>query len=65
MIQDTLGAAVLIAVMLAAFGVLLYLVDKYMPSVRGMDSIGVRTGLFLGVAQAMALQPGVSRSGSR
>lgn len=62
-IQDTLGAAVLIAVMLAAFGVLLYLVDKYMPSVRGMDSIGVRTGLFLGIAQAMALQPGVSRSG--
>ena len=62
-IQETLSAPVLIAVMLAIFGVVLYLVDKRMPSVRGMDSIGVRTGLFLGVAQAMALQPGVSRSG--
>jgi len=62
-IQERLGAAVLIAVMLAIFGVVLYLVDKRMPSVRGMDSIGVRTGLFLGIAQAVALQPGVSRSG--
>ena len=62
-IQESLGAPVLIAVMLAIFGVVLYLVDKRMPSVRGMDSIGVRTGLFLGIAQAMALQPGVSRSG--
>ena len=63
MIQDNLGAPWLIAVMLAIFGVVLYEVDRRMPSVRAMDSIGVRTGLFLGVAQAMALQPGVSRSG--
>jgi undecaprenyl-diphosphatase len=63
-IQERLGAPVLIAVMLAIFGVVLYLVDRYMPSVRGLDSIGVRTGLFLGVAQALALQPGVSRSGA-
>jgi undecaprenyl-diphosphatase len=62
-IQERLGAPGLIAVMLAVFGVVLYEVDKRMPSVRGIDSIGVRTGLFLGLAQAMALQPGVSRSG--
>lgn len=62
-IQETLGAPVLIAVMLAIFGVILYLVDRRMPSVRGIDSIGVRTGLYLGVAQALALQPGISRSG--
>jgi undecaprenyl-diphosphatase len=62
-IQESLGAPALIAVMLAVFGIVLYVVDRRMPSVRDMDSIGVRTGLFLGVAQAMALQPGVSRSG--
>lgn len=62
-IQERLGAPALIAVMLAVFGVVLYEVDRRMPSVRGIDSIGVRTGLFLGLAQAMALQPGVSRSG--
>jgi undecaprenyl-diphosphatase len=62
-IQESLGAPWLIAVMLAIFGVVLYAVDRRMPSDRGLDSIGVRTGLYLGVAQALALQPGVSRSG--
>jgi len=62
-IQGTLGAPWLIAVMLAIFGVVLYAVDRRSPSVRGMESIGLRTGLYLGLAQAMALQPGISRSG--
>jgi undecaprenyl-diphosphatase len=62
-IQESLGAPWLIAVMLAIFGVVLYAVDRRMPSDRGLDSIGVRTGLYLGVAQALALEPGVSRSG--
>ena len=62
-IQENLGAPWLIAVMLAVFGVVLYVVDRRMPSDRSLDSIGVRTGLYLGVAQALALQPGVSRSG--
>ncbi|MEX1264578.1 MAG: undecaprenyl-diphosphate phosphatase [Actinomycetota bacterium] len=62
-IQENLGAPWLIAVMLAIFGVVLYAVDRRMPSERGLDSIGVRTGLYLGIAQALALQPGVSRSG--
>jgi undecaprenyl-diphosphatase len=63
LIQERLGAPWLIAVMLAIFGIVLYVVDTRMPSVRGLDTIGVRTGLFLGIAQAVALQPGVSRSG--
>ncbi|MGH2630289.1 MAG: undecaprenyl-diphosphate phosphatase [Actinomycetota bacterium] len=62
-IQDNLGAPWLISVMLAVFGVVLYEVDRRAPSVRGLGSIGVGTGLFLGIAQAMALQPGISRSG--
>lgn len=62
-IQENLGAPVLISVMLAIFGIVLYVVDRRMPSDRDMDSIGVRTGLYLGIAQALALQPGVSRSG--
>ena len=49
--------------MLAIFGVVLWYVDKTSRSDRDLDSIGPRTGLFLGSAQALALQPGVSRSG--
>ena len=62
-IQERLGAPWLIAVMLAVFGVVLYLVDRFAPMRRGLDSIGPSTGVFLGGAQALALQPGVSRSG--
>jgi undecaprenyl-diphosphatase len=62
-IQDTLGQPWLIAVTLAVFGVVLWWVDLHAPSTRDFDSITPRTGFGLGVAQAMALQPGVSRSG--
>jgi undecaprenyl-diphosphatase len=63
LIQDRLGAPWLIAAMLALFGVVLYAVDAKASVRRSLDSIGPRTGLFLGVAQALALQPGISRSG--
>jgi undecaprenyl-diphosphatase len=62
-IQDRLGQPWLIAAMLAVFGVVLFVVDRLARADRDIGSIGVRTGLALGVAQAIALQPGVSRSG--
>ena len=62
-IQDNLGQPWLIAVMLATFGVVLYVVDRRAAQRRHLDDLGVRDGLWLGVAQALALQPGVSRSG--
>jgi undecaprenyl-diphosphatase len=62
-IEDTLGQPVIIAVMLAVFGVVLYVVDRVARQDRGFETIGPKTGLFAGIAQALALQPGVSRSG--
>lgn len=62
-IERRLGQPWLIAVMLAAFGVVLFVVDRVKGSDRVFTTIGPGTGLFLGVAQALALQPGVSRSG--
>ena len=62
-IQEELGAPWLIAVMLVAFGLLLVLVDRRARDARAFDSIGPKEGLLLGTAQALALQPGVSRSG--
>ena len=63
LIQDELGQPWLIAVMLAVFGVVLVVVDRRAPSRRGLEDVSLRGGLALGVAQALALQPGVSRSG--
>jgi undecaprenyl-diphosphatase len=62
-ITDSLGQPWLIAVMLAVFGVVLYVVDRLASQRRHLDDVTVRDGLVLGVAQALALQPGVSRSG--
>ena len=62
-ITNNLGQPWLMAVMLAVFGVVLWYVDLKSPSNRGFDSIGPRTGIAVGLAQAAALQPGVSRSG--
>jgi undecaprenyl-diphosphatase len=62
-IQEQLGAPWLIAVMLVPFGLLLVVVDRRARSDRAFDTIGPRDGLLLGTAQALALQPGVSRSG--
>ena len=62
-IEERLGQPALIAVMLAVFGVILYVVDKRAPSRESFEEISVRDGGILGIAQALALQPGVSRSG--
>ena len=62
-IQEKLGAPWLIAMMLVAFGVVLVVVDRRARRDRAFDSIGPKEGLLLGTAQALALQPGVSRSG--
>src|SRR5687768_1108855 len=63
LIQEELGAPWLIAVMLVAFGLLLVFVDRRSRSDRAFGTIGPKEGLLLGTAQALALQPGVSRSG--
>ena len=62
-IEEHLGAPWLIGVMLVAFGVVLYLVDKIAPHRRDIDDVRLADALIVGVAQAVALQPGVSRSG--
>jgi undecaprenyl-diphosphatase len=62
-IQEKLGAPWLIAVMLVSFGVVLVVVDRTARRDRDFESIGPKEGLLLGTAQALALQPGVSRSG--
>jgi undecaprenyl-diphosphatase len=62
-IQRHLGEPWLIAVMLVVFGVVLVVVDRISRSDRSFDSVRPLDGGLLGVAQALALQPGVSRSG--
>ena len=57
------GGFVLIGVMLIVFAVVLQLADR-LAGVRSIDTFSVRDALLMGSAQAVALQPGVSRSGA-
>lgn len=54
----------LIAGALAIFGLLLYLVDKYFSAKKYLNKITIWEASVIGVAQAVAIIPGVSRSGA-
>ena len=53
----------LIATMLVVFGVVLGVIDTVARNEKVLDRLTMRDGLWLGLAQSMALVPGVSRSG--
>jgi undecaprenyl-diphosphatase len=63
-IEEKLGQPYLIAIMLAVFGVVLYVVDRRAKSTRGLEDMRFGDAIIIGLAQAVALQPGVSRSGA-
>lgn len=56
-------AIVVIAILLALFAILLWLADRFSKEIRPLKSIRVPDAVTVGVAQAFALMPGVSRSG--
>jgi undecaprenyl-diphosphatase len=62
--EDTLRAPLLIAVTLTVMGVLLYAIDHNRPQAKPLNQISWRDSLLIGLAQACALIPGVSRSGA-
>ncbi len=66
--QDVVEAAlrqpIQIAVVLAVMGVVIAFADRIGTSTQALEQIGWRDALYVGLAQACALIPGVSRSGS-
>jgi undecaprenyl-diphosphatase len=61
-IDERLGTPTIIGVSLIVFGVLLAVADQRSGS-RTIDDYGGRDAMVVGVAQALALNPGTSRSG--
>jgi undecaprenyl-diphosphatase len=62
-VDTHLGKPAIIAVWLAVFGVVLFVVDRRARGAREMGTMGVADALWMGAAQVLALSPGVSRSG--
>ena len=62
LIADDLGEPWQIAILLAAGALLLFWADRF-PQKRAMGDLGLRHAVVMGFAQALALAPGVSRSG--
>ena len=60
-IEEKLGKPWLIAVMLAVFGIVLYVVDRRARRTRDVADITLLDAVVIGVAQAVALQPGSLR----
>jgi undecaprenyl-diphosphatase len=61
-IAEQLGEPWQIAIFLAGFGLLLGWADRR-PMNRSMDDLTLKQGVAVGLAQSLALMPGVSRSG--
>ncbi|MEX0909482.1 MAG: undecaprenyl-diphosphatase UppP, partial [Gemmatimonadaceae bacterium] len=62
--ETVFRSPVIIATNLIVLGIILWAVDRFMSRERGMESLGWKGALFVGLAQCLALVPGVSRSGS-
>ncbi len=62
-IRDDLRSLWIVATMLWVFALLLGWADRRASEVKPLSSLSWRDGILLGLAQALALVPGVSRSG--
>lgn len=63
-IEDNLRQPWLVAIALAGFGLVMFAADRRTRMTRGVDSVGVADAVVIGLAQALALFPGISRSGA-
>ena len=63
-IRQSFRSLYLIAATLIIFGLLLGVIDHYGKKMKDLDALGERDGIAYGIAQSLALIPGVSRSGA-
>ncbi len=55
---------IIVALTLAAFGLVLYLTDKYIQHKKNIGEVSFKDSIIVGLSQAIAIIPGVSRSGA-
>ena len=63
LIEEKLRNPLAVATLLALFGALMWVADRFGRGERDEHSVGWRDAILIGCAQALALMPGTSRSG--
>jgi undecaprenyl-diphosphatase len=63
LIEETIRQAGVVALMLLVGAAILWLADRWGSRLHDLSTLGFRSALGIGIAQALALIPGVSRSG--
>lgn len=63
LVEDYLRSTLVIAGATVLFGLLLYVAERFGSQQRELEQMGLRDVLVIGMAQALALVPGTSRSG--
>lgn len=62
-LEDTLTKPIIIAIALIIMGIVLYIVDKKSKKVTDYENMTLKQTFLIGLSQALAFIPGVSRSG--
>jgi len=62
--EHAFRSPLLIAFTLSVVGLILYLVDKYAKHKKDISHISIKDAILIGLSQAVAIIPGVSRSGA-
>ena len=57
-------AMIVMGIIIAALALILFIVERFSRHTRAMDSLTLKDAIVIGLAQALAIFPGVSRSGS-
>ena len=61
---NTTGAMVAMAVIIALLGIMLFVAERIVKHLRGLNEVSLKDAIMIGLSQALAIFPGVSRSGS-
>ena len=61
---NTPGAMITMAVIIALLGLALFIAERIAKHVRGFDRMSLKDAIVIGCSQALAIFPGVSRSGA-
>lgn len=62
--SHSLGAMVAMAVIIGLLGAALFIAERTAKHIRGMNRVSLKDAIIIGLSQALAIFPGVSRSGS-